>query len=494
MKKIINYSVRRKMTKMNRESFVVPYLVENLHIGIEFSDDISCIGYIILRDAAGTIRLQKLLGHGEQNICISKSSENTTIGGVPGKLPIGEWELYLGIFTEYIEQKLDDEEFTIGITITDEEIPVTESMGKICWVDGKSGLEINNYDWNKVFSLEKRWYKGDFHTHTTLSDGKETVKGAMEKAKMMNLDFYVPTEHNLMHTGWCDTDTMIVPGIEITTDKGHFNLFGINKMPENLLEIVSRNGEDVVDDYVDEVMKKAHEHRWIVSINHPFLTIWSWRYEHTRLSDIDCLEIINDPTYTDAKESNDKAIRFLDALWNNGNIIYGIGGSDSHNLLEERYEGAALPSIAGDPATYVYCNTFTPHKLIKHLKMGNVCVTRYCKIHPFIKVGDMEYLPGSRLEIHGEQLMTYSLDIQEMEGLPKVYLVINGDYKEIEVTKQEEIYTAKANITIKEGKWQWMRMEVRSQSGLIKGFVNPVYCGNKDQEYKTFGELMAAIQ
>ena len=29
-----------------------------------------------------------------------------------------------------------------------------------------------------------------------------------------------------------------LPGIEITTDKGHFNLFGIKDMPEKLLEIV----------------------------------------------------------------------------------------------------------------------------------------------------------------------------------------------------------------------------------------------------------------
>ena len=50
--------------------------------------------------------------------------------------------------------------------------------------------------------------------------------------------------------------------------------------------------------------------------------------------------IVNDPTYEYAKESNEKAIRFLDLLWQEGYRIYGIGGSDSHNLIEERYDGA----------------------------------------------------------------------------------------------------------------------------------------------------------
>ena len=60
------------------------------------------------------------------------------------------------------------------------------------------------------------------------------------------------------------------------------------------------------------------------------------------LDGVDCLEIINDPTYPDAAHANDKAVHFLDELWNDGYRIYGVGGSDSHNLIEERYEGATL--------------------------------------------------------------------------------------------------------------------------------------------------------
>ena len=61
---------------------------------------------------------------------------------------------------------------------------------------------------------KKGGYKGEVSiTHTRLSDGKETVANAMEKAKQMQMDFYVPTEHNVIHTGWKHTEVMIVPGM-----------------------------------------------------------------------------------------------------------------------------------------------------------------------------------------------------------------------------------------------------------------------------------------
>ena len=44
----------------------------------------------------------------------------------------------------------------------------------------------------------------------------------------------------------------------------------------------------------------------------------------------------------DAPGSNEMAVRFLDALWQDGHRIYGVGGSDSHNLIDERYEEQSI--------------------------------------------------------------------------------------------------------------------------------------------------------
>ena len=127
---------------------------------------------------------------------------------------------------------------------------------------------------------------------------------------------------------------LILPGVEITTKIGHCNLIGIDKMPERLPEIMEYADTPEVKEYLYEILREAKKREWIISINHPFLTIWKWKYGEVGLDDITCLEIINDPTYTDARESNDRAIRYLDFLWEDGHRIWGIGGSDSHNLIE----------------------------------------------------------------------------------------------------------------------------------------------------------------
>lgn len=89
--------------------------------------------------------------------------------------------------------------------------------------------------------------------------GKDTIGHVSERAEESGLDFYVPTEHNLMHTGWCKTSLCVLPGIEVTTDKGHMNLFGITEMPEKILEIVKHNGEEVIDTYMDQTIAQAKQ-------------------------------------------------------------------------------------------------------------------------------------------------------------------------------------------------------------------------------------------
>ena len=56
---------------------------------------------------------------------------------------------------------------------------------------GENGLHVSekSYRWENVFCPESGWYKGDFHTHTRLSDGKETIRHASERAEESGLDF-----------------------------------------------------------------------------------------------------------------------------------------------------------------------------------------------------------------------------------------------------------------------------------------------------------------
>ncbi|MGN0350870.1 MAG: CehA/McbA family metallohydrolase [Roseburia sp.] len=492
MREIINFTISRETDNLHEESFAIPHELKTLYLDIKVPEVCRYMGFVILRDETGAIRLQKLLGYGAQELAVGIDGAHTTIGGVPGKILAGEWKLSLGIFTEYVAQRLGDKTIELEVVVTDEDSEITEPIGNWVWVEeGSLQISPKQYDWNQVYQSEARWYKGDFHTHTRLSDGKETIRNAMKKAKDMEMDFYVPTEHNLMHTGWCDTDLCMLPGIEITTDKGHFNLFGITEMPEKLLEIVKSNGTSQMDQYVEETIKEANRKDWIVSLNHPFLTIWKWKYGKTSLKDFQCVEIVNDPTYQDASLSNDQAICFLDELWKDGHKIWGVGGSDSHNLIEERYEGADLPSIAGDPGTYVFCEGLSPKNLMEEVRKGHMCVTRFCKIIPKITVGEREYLPGDELAERRENIaLVYEAQIKGLKERPNVFLVKNGEKLPLKVYETPSgDYYIKEEIELDNRKWNWVRLEVRQKQGAFLGYVNPVYCGAMASVCSTVEEI-----
>lgn len=131
----------------------------------------------------------------------------------------------------------------------------------------------------------------------------------------------------------------------------------------------------------------------ILLVSQCYLSIWKWLYGDLRLDGVHCLEIINDPTYeadpeAKAGEANQRAVALSDLLWADGHRICAIGGSDSHNTLEERYPGATEPSVPGDPATFVYMEDLSAEHLLEGVRSCNCYVTRHCRIETGLLFGD----------------------------------------------------------------------------------------------------------
>ena len=494
MKETISFSIDNNTQLKRRESIEIPCELSRLNIWVQFPEDCRYLTFLFVEDPDGSVRLQKQLAYGEQHLQIADTPERTSVGAVPGKIQKGKWTFQIYLFTEYVKHRKKDSISTLSLTVSDEDTLVTEPMCGNSWIEEDMKISSSKYRWNKKYQEKAGWFKGDFHTHTRLSDGKETVENAMKKAEMMDLDFYVPTEHNVMHTGWRTTDLCIIPGIELTTDKGHMNLFGLTQMPEKLRDIILYNGTEKAETYLYDTLEEAQKKNWITSINHPFLTVWQWRYEETPLDKIDCIEVINDPTYTYAEASNEKAVRFIDELWKDGHVIYGVGGSDSHNLIEERYEGANLPSIAGDPATYVYCENLTPENILEGVRCGHVCVARYMTIETQITVDGRKYLPGDRIPDHAEHV-TYKIVTGAHKEMPEIILIEDGKKKILPVKQTgKDQFMAEAKFTLDENKWHWFRMEIRTAGHKLAGYVNPVYRGSRTQRCRTFGEMLRKME
>ena len=51
-----------------------------------------------------------------------------------------------------------------------------------------------------------------------------------------------------------------------------------------------------------------------------------------------------------------------------------------------------------------------------------------------------------------------------------------------------------AEAELEEGKWQWMRLDVRSREKDFLGYMNPVFRGKADSRYRTFGEIKETME
>lgn len=80
-------------------------------------------------------------------------------------------------------------------------------------------------------AAEPNWYRGDLHMHTVYSDGSGTPTEVAVAAVEAGLDFFGITDHNRAQSpvgrvpqgdGW----PVLVPGVEVTTYAGHFNVWG----------------------------------------------------------------------------------------------------------------------------------------------------------------------------------------------------------------------------------------------------------------------------
>jgi hypothetical protein len=77
-----------------------------------------------------------------------------------------------------------------------------------------------------------RWLAGDLHAHTVHSDGELTVAELAGLAAGNGLDFLAVTDHNTVShhpelaPAGAASGVLLVPGQELTTDRGHANAYG----------------------------------------------------------------------------------------------------------------------------------------------------------------------------------------------------------------------------------------------------------------------------
>jgi hypothetical protein len=260
-----------------------------------------------------------------------------------------------------------------------------------------------------------RWIKGDLHLHSNHSDGVFSVPEVIENIREAELEFLALTDHNTFSQNYnypVVEDIAIIPGVELTTNRGHCNFYGIEKP---FKDFRCKTVEDV-----KAKIEEGKSNGALVSINHPHCQFcsWDWGLENF---DVEIVEIWNGPW----SRQNAATLKWWDDQLKQGKKIVAIGGSDTHRPHETIKYGV--------PTNYIYAIKHSPKELLRALSDGKVCVAKSPSA-PWIEVKIGDTLASDTYVIKGDEVsLSLKIKVPEFQGGIIKIITNQGILEEFEV-------------------------------------------------------------
>ena len=341
---------------------------------------------------------------------------------------------------------------------------------------------MTGYSFSKVFNPNSDWYCGDFHVHTNASsDGDYPPTVVAELARAEGLDFVTITDHNTI-TGLSELEENlnfpIIPGIEITLDKGHFNVFGIEDRHHWIEDIGASSREvHLPSRYssVTELMEQTAQVGLLNSINHPRLHPWDWRYHETDLRYVHCVELWNDLYWPGNVFANPKTVELWTNWLNAGYRVTAIGGSDYH--YSPKPDQGKPGERLGQPTTFVYAEELSSSAILNGLQRGRAYVTKGPRVKFKAEIGGTAYMIGDNIwDPTGDIELTATIDHDP--GLFHAQLVRNGQIiasMHIEGPQTSVQFQDQVDTTTS----AWYRFEVLDRNWEVLAITNPIFVNFK---------------
>lgn len=349
-----------------------------------------------------------------------------------------------------------------------------------------------------VWNPERRYYRGDLHGHTQASDGMLADEQAMRLLEREHLDYMAITEHNLVTFGHRAGTVMIVPAFELTLPEGHLNVYGVDRA-DAIDELWSRFERNEAT--IPQLVRELGDRGYLASINHMFLRPWAFEAKGLPVAAVDTIEILCDPTYKDSPDANEKAVDFIDYLWSRGTRVYAVGGSDSHNRPDEPYDGSDLPSIYGDPSTWVLCDGLSVRNLVDGIRRGHSYVARFITLD--VSIDEGRILPGDRVP-PGVSVLDYDIRVVDFGPMSATAatLALTGEIvldgvivKRVPLSPEQPAFGLHdVTSLVRDRESWWLRASVRDGTGSIVAYVNPIYCGEDESADVDVDVLIAAFE
>lgn len=246
-----------------------------------------------------------------------------------------------------------------------------------------------------AFSQEGKWFKGNIHSHTTVSDGTVTPEKQAEDYRAMGYDFLALTDHNIMvtHAQLNQNDFLMLPGWERDIPYGTtkcIHVVGLfpAETPQDAHVKCERGNPDTMSmqDLIDE-MKKEDQ---FTVIAHP---VWSrMEPEEVRaLTGFDAIEVFN--TGTERLCHAGRADVYWDMLLREGKRVYAIACDDTHGKTakSDRFSGWIM----------VNAESLTHEALLRAVKSGNFYASCGPELHEVYVENDVLHVRCSECtQIH----------------------------------------------------------------------------------------------
>lgn len=293
-----------------------------------------------------------------------------TPGYMPGPIPEGRWEVILGLH-RVLPEGCD---YKVTVKLYSGEF-VTASISKPV----ESPVLRNVAD----------WYRGELHCHTHHSEAEGSLEDLVATARVQGLDFVAITEHNTVShlpemAAFAGDDLLLIPGMEITTDGGHANVWGIDRWIEFRCQDAGQ---------IAQVVVEAKERGALISVNHPKEMGPPWTYGDE--SSFDCLEVWQLAWFM----LNDQSMDLWESLLKEGHCLTAVGGSDYH---QEPFTGELGLITLGTPCNWVYAKELSVRGILAGIKAGHVFISESPsgpQVFLSAHAGSQEVIMGDRMAV-----------------------------------------------------------------------------------------------
>lgn len=345
-------------------------------------------------------------------------------------------------------------------------------------------------DLTRVINPNPGWYGGDFHCHTTHSDGALSALELLEQARAQKMNFFAITDHNTLdaypHFG-TPADLCILPGLEVTYSAGHYNVFGLTQ-PAPWQEAVTNGPTFIQHDEAgldpNALLAASAAAGLLNSINHPFLPPWAWLLADTDLRNVHCLEIWNDPSWPDNRVGNPLAVEMWTRWLNAGHRITAIGGSDFHRLVNKPSESdpravghsiSKPPDRLGLPRTYVYATELSGAAILDGLRRRQAYVSMDAQVEFSAQHNGKQYPIGSDLGVQEGKIELIG-QVAPIGRSGVARLIQNGLIL-TEVLLNSDALTLNESVELDASIPTWFRLDVLDGNGLLLAITNPIFAG-----------------